>query len=153
VLDTTANTVYTHQFEGGTQIAGCYAVTAVDSVGNESLRSATICVDNCILYELPNVFTPNGDGINDLYVSNNLNDAIQQVDMKIFNRFGHLVYQTTDPAINWNGSYKNTGADVAAGVYYYICDVYEPRINGVMVRALTGFIHLYTGTGTIIYNE
>jgi gliding motility-associated-like protein len=153
LLDTTAKTVYYHQMPDGTQIAGCYAVTAVDSVGNESPRSATICVDNCVLYELPNVFTPNGDGVYDRYVSKNLNGAIKQVDMKIFNRFGHLVYQTTDPAINWNGSYKNTGASVAPGVYYYICDVYEPRINGVMVRAMTGFIHLYAGDGTVIYNE
>jgi gliding motility-associated-like protein len=153
LLDSTSKTVYYHKMQDGTQIAGCYAVTAVDSVGNESLASATICVDNCVLYELPNVFTPNGDGKNDMYVSDNLNDAIQKVDMKIFNRYGHLVYQTGDPAINWKGTFRNTDNAVAPGVYYYICDVYEPRINGVMVRAMTGFIHLYTGEGTTIPNE
>jgi gliding motility-associated-like protein len=153
LLDTTVNTVYNHQMPDGSQIAGCYAVSAIDSVGNESPRSATICVDNCVLYELPNVFTPNGDGNNDVYVSNNLNDAIQKVDMKIFNRFGHLVYQTSDPAINWDGSYRDTKGSVSPGVYYYICDVYEPRINGIMVHTLTGFIHLYTGEATVIPKE
>jgi gliding motility-associated-like protein len=153
LLDSTAKTIYYHQLPDGSQIAGCYAVTAVDSVGNESPRSATICVDNCVLYELPNVFTPNGDGINDLYISNNLNGAIEKVDMKIFNRFGRLVYQTSDPDINWNGCFRNTGSALAPGVYYYICDVYEPRINGVMIHTLTGFIHLYTGEGTLTPNE
>jgi len=89
------------------------------------------------------VFTPNGDGINDEFLSTNLNDVIQKVDMKIFNRWGQLVYETDDPAIRWNGSYKNTSTKVATGVYYYVCDVYEPRISGTEVRAIVGFIHLY----------
>jgi hypothetical protein len=73
--------------------------------------------------------------------------------MKIFNRFGLTVYETSDPAINWNGKYKNTREFVAPGVYYYICDVYEPRIVGTVIKTLTGFIHLYSGTGTITPNE
>lgn len=147
------DTVFYHRFEDGTQLAGCYAVTAVDSFENESPFSVRQCVDECVLYELPNVFTPNGDGINDLYLSKNLNNAIEKVDMKIFNRFGLTVYETGDPAINWNGKYKNTGQDVAPGVYYYICDVYEPRIVGTVIRTLTGFIHLYSGEGTMTPNE
>lgn len=147
------DTIFYHKLESGTQLAGCYAVTAIDSFNNESAFSVIRCVDECVLYELPNVFTPNGDNINDVYVSYNLNNAIQKVDMKIFNRFGVLVYETDDPAINWNGQYKNKGGNVASGVYYYICDVYEPRIIGTMTRTLTGFIHVYTGEGTLMPNE
>ena len=147
------DTLYYHLLQDGAQLAGCYAVTAVDSFENESPFSARICVDECVLYELPNVFTPNGDGINDMFISKNLNNAIEKVEMKIFNRFGLLVYETNDPAINWNGSYKNTKANVASGVYYYICDVYEPRIMGTMIRTMTGFIHVYTGEGTLLPNE
>jgi gliding motility-associated-like protein len=102
---------------------------------------------------LPNVFSPNGDGINDMFISKNLNDAIERVEMKIFNRFGQLVYETSDPAINWEGKFRNTDKPVPSGVYYYICDVYEPRINGTAIRTLTGFIHLYSGEGSITNNE
>jgi gliding motility-associated-like protein len=138
-----ADTVYYHEVPQGFQLAGCYAVTAVDSFENESDQSARICVDKCILYELPNVFTPNGDNVNDLFVSKNLNNSIEKVDMKIFNRYGQLIYETTDPAINWDGKYKDSNNKVSSGVYYYICDVYEPRISGIEIRALVGFIHVY----------
>jgi gliding motility-associated-like protein len=137
------DTVFYHQMNEGFMLAGCYAVTAVDSFENESPYSARICVDQCIMYELPNVFTPNGDGIFDKFVSNNLNSVVEKVDMKIFNRYGQLVYDTTDPAINWEGNYRNSNNKVSSGVYYYICDVYEPRISGVEIRTLVGFIHVY----------
>jgi gliding motility-associated-like protein len=138
-----ADTFYYHRITGGSLLAGCYTVEAVDSFENKSPRSNQMCVDDCIMFELPNVFSPNDDGINDKFVSNNLNDVIQKVDMKIFNRWGQLVYETADPGINWDGSYKKTGTKVPTGVYYYICDVYEPRISGTEIRALVGFIHLY----------
>ncbi|MEM7550033.1 MAG: gliding motility-associated C-terminal domain-containing protein [Bacteroidota bacterium] len=47
--------------------AGCYQISSIDRGNNESERSAPICVDNCPVYNLPNVFTPGGDGCNDLY--------------------------------------------------------------------------------------
>lgn len=137
------DTVFYHRMTEGFMLSGCYAVTAVDSFGNESAFSVRICVDECILYELPNVFTPNGDGINDVFYSSNLNDVVERVDMKIFNRYGQLVYETSDPAINWEGRFRNSNNRVASGVYYYICDVYEPRISGIEIRTLVGFIHVY----------
>jgi gliding motility-associated-like protein len=137
------DTVFYHQMIEGFMLAGCYAVTAVDSFENESAFSARICVDQCIMFELPNVFTPNGDAINDIFISNNLNNSVEKVDMRIFNRYGQMVYETSDPAINWEGKYRNSDNLVSSGVYYYVCDVYEPRISGVEIRTLVGFIHVY----------
>jgi hypothetical protein len=47
--------------------ARCYKVSAVDRAGHESELSASFCYDNCPYYELPNVFTPNGDKCNELF--------------------------------------------------------------------------------------
>lgn len=138
-----SNTEYHHIISEDFMLAGCYTVSAIDSFENESEQSVKVCVDNCIMYELPNVFTPNGDNINDVFISNNLNNFIEKVDMKIFNRYGMLVFETTDPAINWEGNYRNSNSRVPSGVYYYICDVYEPRISGTEIRTLVGFIHVY----------
>src|SRR5678815_4420533 len=46
---------------------GCYTVVALDSVGNTSTGQIAACVDSCVEYNLPNIFTPDGDGINDLF--------------------------------------------------------------------------------------
>ena len=137
------DTVYYHRLSDMFSLAGCYAVSAVDSFENESEWSTITCVDECVLYELPNVFTPNGDGVNDIYLSRNLNNAIENVDMKIFNRYARLVYETNDPDISWNGKYRDTDKSLPSGVYYYSCDVYEPRLSGIFINTLTGFIHLY----------
>jgi hypothetical protein len=65
--------------------------------------------------------------------------------MTIYNRYGKVVYRTDDPDINWDGSHIENKKIVNTGVYYYICDVYEPLISGPVVRTLTGFIHVYVG--------
>lgn len=134
------DTIYLHEPDLG--LVGCYAVTAVDSIGNESAFSNIVCKDNCPTYELPNVFTPNGDGANELYIPFPYR-FIAAIDIKIYNSWGTLVYETRDPDINWDG--KNLrGQEVAEGVYYYKCTVFEQRVSGVAEAAgvLSGFIEL-----------
>ena len=123
-------------------IAGCYAVLAVDSFQNVSDFSNVVCVDNCPEYELPNVFTPNGDMENDLVVPIS-NKYVEGVEATIYNRWGTIVYQTTDVDINWDGTNYQTGEDVPEGVYYYLVRVNEVRLTGLEVREITGFIHLF----------
>jgi gliding motility-associated-like protein len=130
-------------------LAGCYAVTAADSSGNESRFSNVACVDNCPCYHLPNVFTPNGDTRNDYFTPIKPYRFIGLVDMKIYNRWGTLVYQTEDPEIKWDGTDINNGKPVKEGVYYYVCQVYEVRVEGLRKNSnvLSGFIHLIRGNG------
>ncbi len=126
-------------------IAGCYVVTAVDSVGNESIHSDTVCVDNCPYYELPNAFTPNGDGDNELFIPFPYR-FIDHIELEIYDRWGGLVFETTDPDINWDG--KNLkDKDLLEGVYFYKCKVFEQRLQGVLPRSetLSGYIHLIRG--------
>ncbi len=140
------DTTYSHHPIVG--IAGCYYVTAVDSFRNESKKSEKKCVDICAFYSLPNVFTPNGDNVNDVFTAKNPNGFVQKVDMKIYNRWGQLIYHTTDPLIKWDGRILNSKTLVSPGVYYYICDVYEPRLTGLEVRNIVGFVYVFTNKTT-----
>ncbi|KPK84325.1 MAG: hypothetical protein AMS27_10250 [Bacteroides sp. SM23_62_1] len=135
------DTVYFHY--PPESLAGCYAVTAVDSFGNESEFSEVVCVDNCVDYQLPNVFTPNGDGENDFWRPARYS-FVEKVDMKVYSRWGNLVFQTSDPDINWDGKQLNTNRLVSPGIYYYIADVYEKRLTGLEVRNIVGFVYVFT---------
>ena len=135
---------YTHNFLDSTYtMAGCYAITALDTFLNESPISNRVCVDNCSNYELPNVFTPNNDNIQDLYQPLPYR-FVEKVDMKIYNRWGGLVFETEDPDLNWDGTHMESKTKVPSGVYYYVCDVYSHRLHGIDHYTLVGFIHLFS---------
>ncbi len=134
---------YEHFVE--TSLAGCYRVTAIDSFYNES-SAAQVCVETCIEYELPNVFTPNNDQQNDLFVPRR-NQFVSSVNMSIFNRWGQIVYETSDPNINWDGTDIKSGELLKEGVYYYVCEVFEQTSDGIELVSLKldGYIHLIRG--------
>lgn len=80
-------------------------------------------LDSCPedLIAVPNIFTPNGDGVNDrieIFLSSTLNDEIYSY--RIFNRWGTMVYETTDRSEGWDGTFK--GRDMPAGVYIYLIE-------------------------------
>jgi len=128
----------------GEILSGCYAVSAFDLLGNEGEKSVMVCIDSCNFYEIPNVFTPNGDGINDILLAKT-SALVDKVDFKIFNRNGLLIFSTDVPRLNWDGIYK--GKIVSPGVYFYQCDVFEWRISGLEQFHLSGFIHVITEPG------
>ena len=142
LLDSTQVMTYIHT--NLTTIAGCYSVVAVDSMGNRSLMSDTVCIDSdvCGKYHLPNMFTPNGDERNDFFVPFPYS-SVEKIDLQIVNRWGNLIFSTQDPAIKWDGKIQGTNQDVSEGVYYYICDVYELTLNGTVKRTLRGSITVF----------
>lgn len=73
---------------------------------------------NCII-EVPNAFTPNGDGHNDYFAPNN---ALKAVGMRfnVYNRWGQLVFSTADWQEKWDGKYK--GIDQAPGTYVWFLE-------------------------------
>ncbi|HUM45737.1 MAG TPA: gliding motility-associated C-terminal domain-containing protein [Chitinophagales bacterium] len=94
--------------------AGTYFITVRDSNGCILLDSVVIEESPNIL-AIPNVFTPNGDGLNDLFQPNLLN--VNALEMRIFNRWGKMVYQSNDPDSGWDG--KANSADAELGIYVY----------------------------------
>lgn len=135
-----SDTLYT--FDQLISIAGCWAITAVDSFGNESLKSAKVCADNCPEYELPNVITVNDDGVNDFFKPIK-NKFIKDIDLKVYNRWGNLVFETTDPAIMWDGKTLQSKQPVTEGTYFYVCEVHEIRVTGIKTRELKGFLQIF----------
>ncbi|MEL6866605.1 MAG: gliding motility-associated C-terminal domain-containing protein [Bacteroidota bacterium] len=137
------DTTHIHMPETG--IAGCYAVTAIDTFNNESAFSNIICVDNCPIYELPNVFTPNNDGAHDLFEPFPY-CFVESINLQVFNRWGQVVFETSDPDIRWDGT-NLSGEQLAEGTYFYVCEVFEQRVSGVVPRPdlLDGYIQIIIG--------
>ncbi len=122
-------------------ITGCYYVSGVDSVGNESDATNLVCIENCPTYDIPNVFTPNGDNINDTLYPFPYR-FVTGIDMVIYNRWGAQVYTTKDIDILWDGKDQQTGNDCPDGIYYYICEVYETYLDGVRKRNIRGTVQI-----------
>jgi len=130
---------FTH--ENLKSVAGCYIITALDSVGNESVYGDSVCVDNCPIYELPNVFTPGTDGMNDFFKPFPYR-FVESVEIKIYSRWGNLVFETTNPDVMWDGKNQKGGKLSSDGVYFYTCLVNEIYLDGIKPRIIKGFVHL-----------
>jgi gliding motility-associated-like protein len=110
--------------------AGCHYIKAIN-VKNLYSISDTICISSqqyyqeCMDYRLPNVFTPNGDGINDMFKA--LPNVYSGVfTIKIFNRWGNIVFESNDPDFEWDGNNQNTGQPCSDGVYFYVAELFLP---------------------------
>lgn len=141
----TSQTSFVHSFaDSAGNMAGCYYVAAEDSAGNIGAYEYDTCLYNCPQYELPNVFTPNGDGENELFRPM-VNRFVQYIDLKMYDAWGQLVFATDNPQINWDGKHYKTGKPTTDGVFYYVCDVYEYWSDcEVHKRELAGFVHKFS---------
>lgn len=98
---------------------GIYTVTVSMVNGSATCygsASLTVNVGSHTRAFVPNAFSPNGDGNNDLFKV--FGEDIKTVDMKIFNRWGEEVYATTNAMSGWDGSYK--GQMQMPGAYTYV---------------------------------
>ncbi len=96
-----------------------YTVTIMDTDGCPVEKVLTVTVENpCPDFEVPTVFTPNGDGINDNLVINVLNTFSYNIN--IFDRWGKQVFSSGSASEYWNGRINNSGAIVPDGVYFYV---------------------------------
>jgi len=123
VVNTSSSNTY---FVIGTDLNGC---TAMDSV-----VVSAICNDIVI----PTGFSPNGDGFNDYFVITDI-DQYPNANLRIFNRWGNLVYEMDRYDNTWNG-FSNVekikiGEVLPNGTYYYILDLKndEKPLNGFVV--------------------
>lgn len=104
-----------------------YTLTVTSASCGAATSSVLVRVFKSIT--IPNTFSPNGDGINDLW---NIDALITypQALVQVFDRYGQLVYQSTGYAKPWDGT--SNGKPVPAGTYYYLIDLKNgrPRLTG-----------------------
>ena len=118
LLHITPDIATAYEYQDALSIAGCYAIQAVDTSGNISAYSRSFCFDNCPAVQLGNVFSPNGDGINDYFTPINMR-AVRLESFTVYDRWGNLLFtQDQDPVRLWDGSTRNGPA--AEGVYFYV---------------------------------
>ena len=88
--------------------------------------------------DVPNVFTPNGDGVNDYFVVDN--HGMETLNMLIFNRWGEKIFEWNTAHTDWDGTGLD-GEDVSDGVYFYLLTAvgedghpYEERGSVTLIR-------------------
>jgi gliding motility-associated-like protein len=135
---------YNISVSGSKVLVGCYAMRVADSNRNFTELTDSVCIDvfDCLDYRLPNVFTPNGDGINDQFTPYLPYSGVQKIEMEIYNRWGKRVFHTTDPDILWDGADETTHQPSSDGVYYYGCKLYINTLSGEIYYLLNGSITL-----------
>lgn len=93
---------------------GIVSLTITDADGCQATQQIKVA-DVCPTVHIPNTFTPNGDGINDTWAVEGLDES---ATVKVFSRWGAQVYQSLGYASPWNGEYN--GRKLPQGVYYYM---------------------------------
>ncbi len=98
--------------------AGSFLVCLYELSGNDTLNIYDPIMISISESELvmPNAFSPNGDGINDIYKVKSGFKSIVEFHAVIFNRWGQKLFEWTNPNEGWDGTYK--GKNVAQGVYF-----------------------------------
>lgn len=116
--------------------AGMYSVVVTDANGCFVVERGIVVPaswNECI--EIPDVFTPNGDGVNDEWVIQNI-DMFPEAHIYVFNRWGQLMYHEQGNGKPWDGSFRNHF--VPSGVYTYIVELEKD-------------VKAYEGTVTVLY--
>lgn len=106
---------------------GKYTVTATDNYGCVTVEEFEVPLVKPM--EIPNAFTPNGDGLNDFFTPITAFPAKVTL-FKIYNRLGHLIYDNDTPDTGWDGQHK--GDPSVSDVYVFFIDV--DFGNGVVIR-------------------
>jgi gliding motility-associated-like protein len=99
-------------------LGGIFIVTITDNCLKTDQDTVVVTVDDCALI-IPNIITPNGDGINDALYFRNL-EKFPNSSILIFNRWGNKIYESANYANNWS-------PDTSDGVYYFILNVSDGR--------------------------
>lgn len=98
-------------------VSGTYTVILTISAGTcNDTASIVITVEDVLSLEIPNVFTPNNDGTNDVFTV--ISKGVKEISLQIFNRWGEKLYELVGPKTAWDGL-NSHGVKVPDGTYFY----------------------------------
>ncbi|MBX7227296.1 MAG: gliding motility-associated C-terminal domain-containing protein, partial [Chitinophagales bacterium] len=154
-LDINSNEIYTYHWQPENLVSNAdiqnpmatvensvwFYVLATDQIGCGSVDSVFVQVNSLECGEdnvyIANAFTPNGDKYNDLFLIQSL-VPLQEMALLIYNRWGELVFESTDQSIGWDGNYKGMPAVGDSFAYYFrgICGsiIIVKKGNILMIR-------------------
>ena len=116
--------------------SGTYSISLSDSLCYSVSDSILLEFEDCSFYLfMPNVFSPNGDGVNDIFIPVQSGE-IEDYVMRIFDRWGELLFETRDINTGWDGTLS--GNKVNPGVYVWSIGYNTPEnIREVKSGSLT----------------
>jgi len=120
-----------------------YSVTAIDQNGCETSDEKTVLVEKERLIFIPNAFSPNDDGINDIFMIYGGKGVQQVKSLRVFDRWGATLlekndFQPEETAFGWDGRLKGKALD--NGMYIYVAEV----------EFIDGWVELYKGSVALI---
>ena len=130
------NPVYTFPDTGLQQVT----LIVTHTSGCQDTLTQFIDVVPKVAYFLPNAFTPNFDSINDEFFGKGFFDGMENFKMTIWNRWGELVFETSDYREGWNGRKLNVGKDSPQGVYVVVVTYTGPRGRDVELKGFATIV-------------
>lgn len=114
-----------------------YILTVTSADGCSASDTVTIFVEDITIVDVPNAFSPNGDGINDQFFVFT-HTVADFYEFSIYNRWGEQLFTTTDPTFGWNGEWDGEQQDI--GAYVYV--VRAKDITGELINLQGSFMLL-----------
>lgn len=123
-------------------ITGTYILEAANACGSIAVAVEVGNRDCACPAIIPNVFTPNGDGVNDMFEIAIACDPLSY-SLMIFNRWGQEVFQTSRQTDFWQGnSAIGAGDDASEGVYFYVLSYQNPFLQSLSPAVFSGNVTL-----------
>jgi gliding motility-associated-like protein len=116
---------------------GNYIVYVTDAEGCEAAQAFSLGCNPLIPIDIPQFLSPNGDGLNETWILKNL-EQYPEIEVKVYNRWGNLVFEADPYENDWNGHYRGTNAEsLPAATYFYVIDTKKKSQDPI-----TGFIEI-----------
>lgn len=142
-----ADTEYTFNQSGSYSISLLVSfVAGTDTLTYETDQPFEVTISESKL-EVPNAFTPNGDGINDVLRVKDGYQSIVQFRARVFDRWGKLLYEWNDPAGGWDG--RSGGHDVPDGGYYLNIEARGADGRRYHIKKVVTLLRGYSENGSV----
>ena len=119
---------FTHNYSDTGRFTVMHIITTPDGCADTSYAEVYVFPETLVF--VPQVFTPNEDGVNDIFQWSVT--GVREFEMIIFSRWGDQVFRTEDPNEYWNGGYNNVGNPMQEGVYTWV--IYARGINNKVIN-------------------